>query len=384
MPRKTKSIRRKRTSRKKFNKRVYKRRTYKKRTYKKRTYKNKLSKLRKKQYGGEGILTNKDINQESHGVKPIATDVQELLKQIKENPILIVPQSTGRFIGPDRPNIVFNDEYDVLIVTGVKTPDSSITPTLECTRYSYNPPSATQRLGILKEMPDEQYEYKMMDTEFWKLKPESLRAEKKNKVASAVKGLLNLQASLSYYPYKLYEQTMTEKAVGGAPKTATVQDSTTAKALRREREIERINDVKDGNHYEILGVNRDSTKREIKRKWLEVVRMVSPDKNFGGEDFVDSNSALVKVNNSWEVLRDEQKRHAYDAEATGSRFEAVRHEKGNPVVGVYGQRGADSEVIGSMGKSPPTPPEKQDYFFVFALENYAKIAKAVPKPDQIL
>ena len=61
------------------------------------------------------------------------------------------------------------------------------------------------------------------------------------------------------------------------------------------------------NYYEALGVPRDATQEEIKKKFRELAKKTHPDKTKK-----DSEEEMVKLNKAYEVLSDEDLREKYD------------------------------------------------------------------------
>jgi molecular chaperone DnaJ len=61
------------------------------------------------------------------------------------------------------------------------------------------------------------------------------------------------------------------------------------------------------NYYEVLGVPRDATHEEIKKKFRELAKKTHPDKTKE-----DSEEEMVKLNKAYEVLSDEELRRKYD------------------------------------------------------------------------
>jgi len=61
------------------------------------------------------------------------------------------------------------------------------------------------------------------------------------------------------------------------------------------------------NYYEILGIPRDATQGEIKKKFRELAKKTHPDKTKE-----DSEEEMVELNKAYEVLSDEQSRKKYD------------------------------------------------------------------------
>ena len=61
------------------------------------------------------------------------------------------------------------------------------------------------------------------------------------------------------------------------------------------------------NYYEILGIPRDATQKEIKKKFRELVKKTHPDKTKE-----DSEEEMVELNKAYEVLSDKESRESYD------------------------------------------------------------------------
>lgn len=61
------------------------------------------------------------------------------------------------------------------------------------------------------------------------------------------------------------------------------------------------------NYYKILGIPRDATQKEIKKKFRELAKKIHPDKTKE-----DSEEEMVELNKAYEVLSDEKSREKYD------------------------------------------------------------------------
>ena len=61
------------------------------------------------------------------------------------------------------------------------------------------------------------------------------------------------------------------------------------------------------NYYKTIGVPRDATQEEIKKKFRELVKKTHPDKTKE-----DSEEAMTKLNKAYEVLSDKERREKYD------------------------------------------------------------------------
>lgn len=67
------------------------------------------------------------------------------------------------------------------------------------------------------------------------------------------------------------------------------------------------------DYYGILGIGKNATPREIKRVYLERVKMTHPDRFvMGSADWQNANAVLGEVNEAYACLRNAKKRKAYD------------------------------------------------------------------------
>lgn len=62
------------------------------------------------------------------------------------------------------------------------------------------------------------------------------------------------------------------------------------------------------DHYEVLGVNRGASSSEIKRAYYRLAKKYHPDSNPDAA----AKEMFTAINNSYQVLGDEQKRQQYD------------------------------------------------------------------------
>lgn len=63
------------------------------------------------------------------------------------------------------------------------------------------------------------------------------------------------------------------------------------------------------NYYDILGVKKDATDADIKKKYRKLVRQYHPDVS----DDPDADNKIAEINNAYETIRDKEKRAQYDA-----------------------------------------------------------------------
>ena len=71
--------------------------------------------------------------------------------------------------------------------------------------------------------------------------------------------------------------------------------------------------------YELLGVPRDATVEQIKRAYRRLALKYHPDKNKGN---LDAERRFIEVSNAYEILRDDEKRRAYDQRGRAGLDEA--------------------------------------------------------------
>ena len=86
------------------------------------------------------------------------------------------------------------------------------------------------------------------------------------------------------------------------------------------------------NPYEVLGVARDASDADIKKAYHKLVMKYHPDKNPGDKS---AEEKFKEVNNAFDILKDPQKRAAYDrfgdaAFAGGNGASAGAGFNGNP------------------------------------------------------
>ena len=63
------------------------------------------------------------------------------------------------------------------------------------------------------------------------------------------------------------------------------------------------------NYYDILGVSKDASDADIKKKYRKLVRKYHPDVS----DDPDADNKIAEINNAYETLREPEKRAEYDA-----------------------------------------------------------------------
>lgn len=64
------------------------------------------------------------------------------------------------------------------------------------------------------------------------------------------------------------------------------------------------------DYYDILGVKRGATIKEIKKAYKKQARKYHPDRNQNRPEF--AKKKFVELNEAYEILKDEKKRKIYD------------------------------------------------------------------------
>jgi hypothetical protein len=85
-------------------------------------------------------------------------------------------------------------------------------------------------------------------------------------------------------------------------------------------------------HYDVLGVRHNADLDEIKRSWRVKVQLLHPDRHQGASADVQAQAAkeTLLINEAWEVLRDTERRSAYDmglAKVEGARGRTASTEQ---------------------------------------------------------
>ena len=98
----------------------------------------------------------------------------------------------------------------------------------------------------------------------------------------------------------------------------------------------------DKDLYKIMGLPRNASQNEVKRKYRELTRKYHPDKNQGNKD---ASAKYVEVNEAYEVLSDPKKRRKYDR----GGMEAVNNDgqqaQNFDPFDIFGMFGGDSDVM---------------------------------------
>src|SRR5579871_873949 len=91
--------------------------------------------------------------------------------------------------------------------------------------------------------------------------------------------------------------------------------------------------------YELLGVGRDSSPEDIKKAFRKLAMQYHPDRNPGDET---AEHRFKELNEAYDVLKDEQKRAAYD------RFGHAAFEQGRGGQGDFGFAGGFADIFEEM------------------------------------
>lgn len=95
------------------------------------------------------------------------------------------------------------------------------------------------------------------------------------------------------------------------------------------------------DHYQVLGVNRNATKQEVKEAFRRLAVKYHPDKHAQSPDHVRLNATVrfKLVSEAYEVLNDDRKRASYNAVGDSDRFRR-RTDGGGSYSNPYGTRGS--------------------------------------------
>ncbi|KGN44664.2 uncharacterized protein LOC101213388 [Cucumis sativus] len=94
----------------------------------------------------------------------------------------------------------------------------------------------------------------------------------------------------------------------GPPPPAMVAEAETANEAERFEEVSRIMDVEGDSPYDILGLNRNLSIENIKKRYWKMSLLVHPDKC----SHPHANQAFIRLNNAFKELQDPDKRKALD------------------------------------------------------------------------
>ena len=81
------------------------------------------------------------------------------------------------------------------------------------------------------------------------------------------------------------------------------------------------------DYYDILGISRSASSQEVKKAYLKLAKKYHPDKN---SDDSDAEKKFKELSEAYDVLKDGQKKAAYD------RFGHGAFEDGAPGAGGFG------------------------------------------------
>jgi hypothetical protein len=108
------------------------------------------------------------------------------------------------------------------------------------------------------------------------------------------------------------------------------------------------------DHYDVLGLRRDATGAEIKRRYRLLMREAHPDANAGD---TSATRRAARINLAFETLGDAGRRRAYDEAMAGSlRTNGKRADR----VYAYWAEHEDWEDIVAAHVKPPRPPHAHD------------------------
>jgi len=136
------------------------------------------------------------------------------------------------------------------------------------------------------------------------------------------------------------------------------------------------------NFYNILGINENASKDEIKKAYRSLQMKYHPDKNPGNQEAM---TMTQKINEAYETLSDEEKKQEYDM-MRNNPF--LRHGPGNhqnvdvPLNDIFNMMfGANPFAMPGMSGMPPMPPGAKIHIFHGGPMNFQQ---AMNKPIPIM
>jgi hypothetical protein len=112
------------------------------------------------------------------------------------------------------------------------------------------------------------------------------------------------------------------------------------------------------DYYEVLGVNRNATKDEIKKKFRELAKKYHPDLN---KDDKNAEKKFREVSEAYEVLEDDKKRQMYDN--FGHSGVDGSADGGDPFSGFQGFGGFQGGGFGFSSTETIDPEDIMEMFF---------------------
>src|SRR5688572_20023607 len=66
------------------------------------------------------------------------------------------------------------------------------------------------------------------------------------------------------------------------------------------------------NYYDILGISKNATSKDIKKAYIKLSKEVHPDKVKNQDDYQKANDNFSKISEAYTILSDSEKRKIYD------------------------------------------------------------------------
>jgi molecular chaperone DnaJ len=145
------------------------------------------------------------------------------------------------------------------------------------------------------------------------------------------------------------------------------------------------------DYYEVLGINRDASERDIKKAYKRLAMKYHPDKNPGD---ASAESTFKSVKEAYETLTDTSKRRQYDQFGHSAFENGGQQSSGFDDIfgGAFGQRGGGfggsgfggfDDIFSQSRNRQPRPQKGQDREFTITID-FIEAIKGIEKPVNLV